>query len=160
MRIHHVAVALLCTLTGLDVWAADACALLKPDEIRAALGGEQGAFTASNVGALAMCRGQSGRYAVLIRSAASSKQTSTDAAKQGIEAMRKMGAQVDVKTEGDLTCMTLVAPAAAPQLGVNTTCTIARGGHLTGVEVTGPAGTPLAGMDVVRGLVEKAVGRL
>jgi hypothetical protein len=159
MRYVHIVLASLCLLTALDVCAADACGLVKPEELQAALGASPGQFAPTTLGAASLCRGQVGKYAVVIRSAALTGQNS-DAAKKGIEAMRAAGAQVDVKTDGELTCMTLVAPASTPQLGVNTTCTIARAGRLTGVEISAAAGTQLADMQAVRELVEKAAGRL
>jgi hypothetical protein len=135
--------------------------LLEAAELEAALAGEAAAFAPTAISAdTSMCNGQVGKYKVLIRLAARQPDDDGAAEKQGLEIVRNMGVQVDVQTDGELTCMTMIAPAALAQLGNNTTCTIVRAGRVVGVEVTAASAGELAAIETVRELVELAASRL
>jgi hypothetical protein len=138
--------------------APASCNLLQPAEIEAALGAKPVQFSAVSQGEADLCSGQVGKLKVVIRVAR--RQGDGTAERQGIDAARRMGAQVDVKTEGDLTCSTVIPPASLAHLGFNTTCSILRAGRVVAVEVTAPSQQEMASMDTVRGLVQKAVARL
>jgi hypothetical protein len=106
-----------------------------------------------------MCVGQVGRFKVLIRVARRQDNTG-ETERQGIETLRKMGVRVEVKTDGDLTCSTMVPPASLAHLGFNTTCSILRAGRVIAVEVTAPSEKEMVSIDVVRNLVQKATARV
>jgi hypothetical protein len=137
-----------------------ACRLLQPSELESALGGKAAGFAPASLGPADACTGQVGTRRVLIRVAERHGDPGGAMERQGIEAARKQGIQVDVKREGDLTCSTMVPPAALARMGFNTTCSIFRGGRVVAVEVTAPTQKEMATMDAVRALVEKAVARL
>jgi hypothetical protein len=160
MNSGRIVLGLLCVTLAPAVWAADdACALLPAAELEAALGGKAAGFAAmASAADASICRGQVGKYGVMIRAAAASG-NGGEAERQGLEMVRKMGAQVEVTTEGELTCMTMVAPAALAQLGNNTTCSISRAGRVVAVEVTSPSAADMAAVATVRALVESAAGR-
>jgi hypothetical protein len=134
------------------------CNLLQPAELESALGGKPTQFSSVSQGEADICTGQVGKLKVLIRVAR--RQGDGTAERQGIDAARRMGAQVEVKTEGDLTCSTVIPPVSLAHLGFNTTCSILRAGRVVAVEVTAPSQQEMASMDAVRGLVQKAVARL
>jgi hypothetical protein len=136
------------------------CRLLQPAELESALGGKTAGLQRANLGPADACTGQVGTRTVLIRVAERRGDREGAVERQGIEVARKQGIQVDVKTEGDLTCSTMVPPASLAQMGFNTTCSIFRGGRVVAVEVTARSRDEMASMQVVRGLVEKAWSRL
>jgi hypothetical protein len=83
-----------------------------------------------------------------------------EAERKGVEAAKKMGIQVDVVTDGDLSCSTMIPPAAMAQVGYNTTCTIFREGVVVGVEVTVASQKEMATTETVKELVRKARSRM
>lgn len=140
--------------------ASVSCGLLHPAELESALGGKATQFSGSTVGNADICSGQVGKLKVLIRVAMRQRDDGGATERKGLEMLRKMGAQVEVKTEGDLTCSTVIPPASLSQYGFNTTCSIVRAGRIVAVEVTAPSREEMASMDAVRKLVKKAVERL
>jgi hypothetical protein len=134
------------------------CNLLQPVELESSLGAKPTQFSAVSQGDADMCSGQVGRFKVLIRVAR--RQGDGTAEREAIERLRKMGVQVEVKTEGDLTCSAVTPPASQQHLGFNTTCSIVRAGRVVAVEVTAPSQREMVSMDTVRNLVQKAVSRL
>lgn len=157
-------VATVVTAVAVGLAPADAgqpasCRVLQPAELESVLGGKATPFSNAGAGQADFCSGQVGARKVLIRVAERTRPDGT-LERRGIEMARKQGIQVDVKTEGDLTCSTLVPPAALSQMGFNTTCSIVRGSRVVAVEVTAPSRKEMAPMDAVRRLVEKAAARL
>jgi len=107
-----------------------------------------------------LCSGQIGSLKVLIRISESKGDLAGEKEKKGIDLARAQGMQIDVKTEGDLTCSTLIPPPSLASLGLNTTCSIVRAGRIVAVEVTANSQKEMVSMDVVRKLVQKAFERL
>ena len=70
-----------------------------------------------------MCSGQGASARVMLRLFTRAGAASGDTEKAGIEAVKKMGAQVDVKTANGITCMTTVPQANLAQMGFGTTVT-------------------------------------
>jgi hypothetical protein len=135
------------------------CNLLQPSELESILGAKPVQLSATGQGSADMCGGQVGRLKVLIR-VARRQDTTGETERRGIDALRKMGVRVEVKTDGDLTCSTMVPPASLAHLGFNTTCSILRAGRVVAVEVTALSEQEMASMDAVRSLVQKAIVRL
>jgi hypothetical protein len=79
--------------------------------------------------------------------------------KAGIEIVKKMGGQVDVKTFGPIVCSTMEPPAGKEQMGYNTTCTVSKDTALAGIEVTAKAKKDIVLIEKLRPLAEKMAGR-
>jgi hypothetical protein len=137
-----------------------ACGLLTAAELEAALGGKAGALSGSSQGTSRICTGTVGRTTVMIRVAERSPEDTGERERKGLEIARKMGAQVEVQKEGELTCSTLIPPPGTPQMGYNTTCTLLREGLVVGVEVTAQSRQDMAAIPAVKELVQKARSRL
>jgi hypothetical protein len=135
------------------------CSLLTAAELEAALGGKAGALSEGEMGPAKLCNASVGKTKVTIRVAPRTSATG-EKEKKGIEALRKAGGQVEVKTEGELTCSTLSPPPSMMQVGYNTTCTILREGVVVGVEVGAASQAEMAKMEAVKGLVQKARSRM
>ena len=143
------------------VAAADSCTLLKPAEIQSALASAPTSLVATSVASGAsLCRSRAGKLSLLIRVAPRASGASGEKERKGIEIARKMGAQVEVRTEGDLTCSRMTVPPPLADLGNNLTCTVQKSGQVVGVEVTSPAAADLPSTAVVAGLARKAASRL
>jgi hypothetical protein len=163
MKLLHLGIASLLLGPALvpASHAADACALLKPAEIGAALGGKAGAFAPSAAApGASFCRGQVGKFSVLVRIGTRKPGDTGEKEKKGIEMVRRMGAQVEVKTEGDLTCSKLSSPPQLAELGNSVTCTVIKAGNVVGVEVSAAAAADLPAIGPVRSLANTAASRL
>jgi len=79
--------------------------------------------------------------------------------KAGIEMMKNMGAQVDVKTFGPIVCSTLVPPSGKEQMGYNTTCTVSKDTAVAGIEITAKNKTGMVPIEKLHPLAEKMTGR-
>lgn len=131
------------------------CELLTPAEVEAALGAKVSSFTE---GAGGFCYASAPTVTVMLRLAKKSGTPGREA--KGIEMMKQMGGQVDVKTFGSMTCSTLVPPANLAQtVGFNTTCSITKGDSVAAVEVTAKAQTNMISIDKLRPLAEKLAPR-
>jgi hypothetical protein len=135
------------------------CELLTAAELEAALGGKA-ALSGSNVGAAQICSGVVGSKKVMIRVGQRAAGEGGEKERKGIEKAKEMGIQVQVETEGDLTCSTMIPPETMQQMGYNTTCTILRSGVVVGVEVTATTRKDMASTQSVKGLVQKARSRM
>ena len=137
-----------------------ACRLLQATELESALGGKAAKLSGGSLGNSDICNGQVGSLKVMIRIAKRRGDSGGATERMGVEILRRKGWQIEVKTEGDLTCSTAIPPASAAQMGFNTTCSILRAGRVVAVEVGAPSQKEMASMDVVRKLVQKADARL
>ena len=79
--------------------------------------------------------------------------------KGGIEVVKKMGIQVDVKTFGPITCSTMVPHANLAQHGFNTTCTVSKPTAIAGVEVTAKSQQDMVSIERLHPLAEKMASR-
>jgi hypothetical protein len=79
--------------------------------------------------------------------------------KSGLEMMKNMGAQVDVKTFGPIVCSMLVPPSGKEQMGYNTTCTVSKDTAVAGIEVTAKNKTSMIPIEKLHQLAEKMTGR-
>ena len=145
--------------------AAKACALLTPAEIESAIGLKVSDFnpgaapgSLANPGTGDLCTGIAPAATILLRLAKKSGASGREA--KGIEAVKKMGAQVEVKNFGPIACSTLVPPAnLAAQIPFNTTCTVTKGELVAGIEVTAKSQKDMVSIDKLRPLVEKIAQR-
>ena len=79
--------------------------------------------------------------------------------KAGLEMMKNMGAQVEVKTFGPIVCSSLVPPSGKEQMGYNTTCTVSKDTAIAGIEVTAKNKTGMIPIDKLHPLAEKMANR-
>lgn len=134
----------------------DPCTLLTPAEIESATGLKVTSLTKSPAGPL--CMGQAGAATVMLRIGKSSGATGREA--KGVEQIKKMGGQVDVKTSGPITCSTLEPPPAmASQIGFNTTCSVSKDKSIAAIEFTVKEKKDVVPIDKVRPLAEKMAAR-
>jgi hypothetical protein len=147
--------------------ANKACALLTVAEIESAIalkvpafreGGSPGKPASGSTGG-EFCMAATPTTTVMLRLA---KKTGTSGREvKGIEMAKQMGAQVDVKTFGPITCSTLMPPSnLASQIGFNTTCSVTKGEAVAAIEVTTKAQKDMVPIDKLRPLAEKMLSRL
>jgi hypothetical protein len=143
-----------------------ACGLLTPSELQSVLGVEVvlGGGVAMPAGGAAMCIGKTGTATVMLRVAKrkmpEGKAPAGARERAGIEMAKKMGAQVDVKNFGPITCSTMVPAPSMAQYGYNTTCTVVKAGVVAGVEVTVKRQKDMIPIERLRPLAEKMSGRI
>jgi hypothetical protein len=137
-----------------------ACALATSEELQALLGAKVSDLKGTDVpgGDAAICMGQTPTARVMLRLAKRSEQGG-GAEAAGIEIAKKMGAQVDVKTFGAVTCSTVIPPANLAQHGFNTTCSIVKKTNVAAIEVTAKTQKDMIGIDKLRPLAEKMAER-
>src|SRR5262245_28956179 len=101
-----------------------ACSLATPEELQAALGAAVSGLKPQTgpAGTADICAGQTPTASIMLRVAKRSGGSGVEAA--GIEAAKKMGAQVQLQTEGPITCSTVIPPKSLEQYGFNTTCSV------------------------------------
>jgi len=137
-----------------------ACALATPDELQALLGAKVANLKGTDMpgGDTAICMGQAPTARVMLRLAKrSEKNGGAEAA--GIEIAKKMGAQVEVKTFGEITCSTIIPPASLAEHGFNTTCSIAKKTTVAAIEITAKTQKDMIAIDKLRQLAEKMAKR-
>ena len=140
---------------GMQAWAQkDACSLATADELQAALGTKVSGLKPQGMqrGSAQMCVGQTPTATVMLRRAQRSSAPGKEAA--GIEAAKKMGAQVEVKTDGPITCSSMVPPKNLEQYGFNTTCSVFKNGQVAAIEVTAKSRANTVTVDALHKVAE------
>lgn len=160
---------LIAALVCVPAAAADtnrACALVTAEELEGALGAKvSGLKPGGMVGQAGMssdvqiCMGSSPAVTVMLRIAKGGGGGSGNAAAKGLEIAKKMGAQVDVKSFGPITCSAIIPPKNMEQYGFNTTCSVVKGGQVAAIEVTAKTKNDVVPIDKLRPLAEKMAGR-
>jgi hypothetical protein len=137
-----------------------ACTLVSPGELQALLGSPVSGLSPMGMpgAAASMCMGHTPTASVLLRLAPRSKPGGANEA-TGIAIAKQMGAQVEVKTVGAITCSTMIPPASLADHGFNTTCSIAKKTSVAAIEVTAKSQKDMVAMDRLRGLAEKVAER-
>ncbi len=136
-----------------------ACALVTPNELQALLGAKVSGLKGTDMpGGTGICMGQTPTARVTLRLAKRPEQ-GAGAEAAGIEIAKKMGAQVDVKTFGPVTCSTVIPPASLAEHGFNTTCSIAKKTDVAAIEVTAKIQKDMIPIDKLRPLAEKMMER-
>lgn len=142
--------------------AADnkACKLLTPAELEPVTGKLAPFKSALATAGSQMCTAKSLKGTVMLRwSKSRTKPGEPSAAAKGVEAARDMGATVEVKTFGPITCSTMVPPANMNQYGYNTTCSVIKGDAVAAVEVGARFRKDMVPIDKLRPLAEKLATR-
>jgi hypothetical protein len=139
--------------------AGKACGLVTASELQSVLDGNVNLKDGS-IGQVQMCSGEGQNGKVMLRLFKRAGPASGDAEKAGIDAVKKMGAQVDVKTAGGITCMTTVPPANLAQLGFGTTCTVTSKAPMFAViEITAKTQKDMVSIEKLRTVAEKMATR-
>ena len=136
-----------------------ACALVTASELQAAFGSAV-TLKPGTLGNVQTCGGQTPTASVLIRyfSRAGDKSGLTEQA--AIEALKKAGAQVDVKSSGGITCLTMVPPPQSAAMGFGTSCTVTSKAPLFAViEVTAQSQKDMLSIEKLRPVAEKMATR-
>jgi hypothetical protein len=105
----------------------------------------------------ALCNGDARNATVLLRMA--TRTGSADRESKGIAIAKQMGAQVDVKTFGAVTCSSMIPPKSLEQYGFNTTCSVQKGSRIAAIEVTTKTQNDMVPIDKLRPLAEKMTAR-
>jgi hypothetical protein len=161
--IRLIASLIMTSLLGsVTALAADnkACGLATPSELESVLGSKvAGLHGSSTPGSDAqICSGNTPQAQVMLR-IARRKEGSEGKEAKGIEIAKKMGAQVDVKTYGAITCSSFIPPKSLEAHGFNTTCTVKKGDTVAGVEITAKSRAEMVAIDKLRPLAEKMADR-
>ena len=139
--------------------ANKACGLLTPAELQSVVGGSLAGLNGGSMpGDVQICTGSAPKARVMLR-IARAKGNSAAAAAKGVEIARKMGAQVDVKTFGPITCSSFIPPQDKQAYGFNTTCTVTKNDTVAGVEITAKNQADMVPIDKLHPLAEKMAGR-
>ena len=139
--------------------ANKACGLVTDSELQSALGSKV-ALKAGSIGDVQTCSGETPSARVLLRFFKRITDRSGNAEQAGIDAIRKMGAQVDVKTSGGIMCMTAVPPAKMAAMGFGTTCTVtSKAPTFAVIEITAKTQKDMVPMEKLRGVAEKMASR-
>jgi hypothetical protein len=138
----------------------EACALLTAAELQGALGAKvSGLEGGTGSKDAAMCMGSTPTGSVMLRRA-TRKPGHEGMEAKGIEMAEKMGAKVEVKTFGPITCSTMIPAKSMEAYGFNTTCSVLKGGQVGAVEVTAKSRKDMVPIERLRPLAEKIAGRL
>ena len=139
--------------------AHKACGLVTESELQSALGSKV-TLKAGSIGDVQTCGGVSQSTRVQLRLFKRSTDSSGNAEQAGIDAIRKMGAQVDVKTSGGIMCMTAVPPANLAAMGFGTTCTVtSKAPTFAVIEITAKTQKDMVSMEKLRAVAEKMASR-
>jgi hypothetical protein len=139
--------------------AGAACGLVTESDVAPVLGAKA-PLKSGSVGAVQTCSADGPTASMLVRVFKRSGGPNDEREKAGVEQMKKMGAQIEGKEFGDMTCMTIVASASVPQLGYTTTCTLTKKAPMFAViEIKAKSQKDMASMDKVRAVAEKMATR-
>jgi hypothetical protein len=128
-------------------------------ELQSALGSNV-TLKPSSIGEVQTCGGETQSARVLLRFFTRSGDPSGKTEQAGIDAIRKMGAQVDVKTAGGIMCMTAVPPANMAAMGFGTTCTVtSKAPTFAVIEITAKTQKDMVPMEKLRAVAEKMATR-
>jgi len=162
-----IALALAATLIPIPAVGADAsCGLLTSKELEAVVGTKVPELSGGKVptksgASVQMCTAHTARVDILLRVAKSTgKGNAGAAAAQGLKMAKDMGAQVDVKTFGPITCSTMIPPKNLEQYGFNTTCSVVKGSEVAAIELTAKAKKDLVSIEKLRPLAETMASRM
>ncbi len=139
--------------------ANKACGLATESELQSALGSRV-TLKPGSIGNAQTCGGETQSARVLLRFFTRSKDPSGNAEQAAIEAIKKMGAQVDVKTSGGIMCMTAVPPQSMAAMGFGTTCTVtSKAPTFAVIEITAKTQKDMVPMERLRAVAEKMASR-
>jgi hypothetical protein len=139
--------------------ANTACGLVTDSELQSALGAKV-SLKPGSIGAVQTCAGATPSATVSLRLFKRTADPSGKTEQAGIAALRKMGAEVDVKTSDGITCMTAVPPPKMAAMGFGTTCTVtSKAPTFAVIEVAAKTQKDMVPIDTLRAVAEKMATR-
>ena len=150
-----------------SVEAADtnkACGLLTASEIESVLGTNAALEGSASIpgGKIHICKGQTAGAEMLLRLVTGldpGRDRSGREEKAGLEGVKQMGGQVELKTFGPIVCSIAKPPASKPYMGYHTTCTVSKDTAMAGIEITAYNKNDMVPIERLRPLGEKMAGR-
>lgn len=141
-----------------------ACSLVTSSDIESVLGSTVTLNAGQSMpgGRAELCAGEAPSAKVLLRLVNGldpGRDRSGRKEKAGLEMMKNMGVQIEVKTAGPIVCSTLVPPAGKEQIGYNTTCTVNKDKAMAAIEITVNNKSDMVPIDKLFPLAEKMSGR-
>ncbi len=141
-----------------------ACGLLTASELESILGAKVSLSGGGgmDVKGVELCTGQTSTATVLLRLITGldpGRDRSGRTEMEGIRIAKEMGAQVEVKTYGPITCSTIVPPKSLAEYGFNTTCTVSKATAVAGIEVQVKNQKNMVPIERLRQLAEKVASR-
>ncbi|HVN47105.1 MAG TPA: hypothetical protein VMT66_17920 [Steroidobacteraceae bacterium] len=141
-------------MLGEEVPPGKPCALLTQSEIEGALAMKLPPLAPAGP----FCVARTSERTVTVRMAPSSGTPGRES--KGIEKAKQMGFQVEVKTDGPITCSRLMPPASMASVGFNTTCSVSTAGSIAAIEVSATTRENMATMEQLKPLAELIAKRL
>ena len=133
-----------------------ACKLLTAAELEPVVGGKMRAFQGSSYRTGDMCAASSTVANVMLRLG---KKEQADAATKSMKMLRRMGARINVKTFGPITCSTITPPKDMQQYGFKTTCSVSKAAEIAAVEVRAKNQKDMVSINALHTLADKMAGR-
>lgn len=160
MQQQLTAILLLIAVLGMPsaALATDnrACKLLTAAELEPVVGSKLFAFQGSAYKTGDMCTASSTTVTVMLRLAGKEQ---AEAAAKSMDMLRKMGARVNVKTFGLITCSTVTPPKHMQQYGFKTTCSVSKAAEVAAVEVRAKNQKGMVSIEELHPLADKMTGR-
>ncbi len=144
------------SVPGMAADNSKVCALVTPAELESLVGGKV-ELKGGTIGKAAFCSGRTPAVSVMLRMAPRPPGPGNEAA--GVAVAKKMGAQVDVKTFGPITCSTIIPPKDKEVYGFNTTCAVLKEGTVAAIEITTKSRAAMVPIDKLRPIAEKMAKR-
>jgi hypothetical protein len=155
-------VAVLLLLVAPASWpqtAPGACALVTESDVQSVLGTKVD-LTPGSLGETQTCTGQNPAALVVVSLFTRTADSFEQREKVRIDALKTMGAQVDVKTSGGITCVTSVFPPNSTHHAFSTSCTVmSKAPKFAKIEVTAGAQKDMVPSEKLRTLAEKMATR-
>lgn len=155
-----IGILLLIAALGMpsDALATDnrACKLLTAAELEPVVGGKLSAFQGSAYRTGDMCAASSTTVTVMLRLG---KKEQADAGAKSMDMLRKMGAKVNVKTFGLITCSAITPPKDMQQYGFKTACSVSKAAEVAAVEVRARNQKDMVSISELHPLADKMTGR-
>lgn len=133
-----------------------ACKLLTAAELESVIGGKLLPFQGSAYGTGDMCTASSTTVTVMLRLA---KKEQADAGVKSLDMLRRMGAKVNIKTFGMITCSAVTPPKHMQQYGFKTACSVSNTAEVAAVEVRAKKHKDMVSIDELHPLADKMAGR-
>jgi hypothetical protein len=138
---------------------APSCYLVTAAELESLLGPRTSGLTTNNWGTGDICSGRTAKGAFTLRLAKEGT-PKANAPADGVKLMRRMGAQVDVKSFGPITCSNVIPPKDREADGFNTTCTVTKNGQFGAIEVVTKTRADMVPIDKLKPIAEKIASRM
>jgi len=137
---------------------APACYLVTSGELESLLGAKiTSGLTTHDSDTTHFCSGSTAKATFTLRMA-KQRASSADAAAEGVKLMRQMGAQVDVKTFGPITCSTIIPPNEKGSF--NTTCSVVKNGQVGAIEIAVKKRGDMIPIEKLKPIAEKMQTRM